>query len=39
MLYEKLAGFDIGLWDRSILTSESKETFRSGIEFRKSIED
>lgn len=23
MLLEKLTGFDVGLWDRSILTSES----------------
>lgn len=24
MLLEKLAGYDVGLWDRSILTPESK---------------
>lgn len=30
MMYEKLAGFDIGLWDRSILTSESKDILSSG---------
>jgi serine/threonine protein kinase len=30
MLYEKLVGFDIGLWDRNILTSpESKKLFAS----------
>ena len=27
MLFEKLVGFDIGLWDRNILTAESKKIY------------
>ena len=30
MLLEKLTGFDVGLWDRSILTEESKSLFKRG---------
>ena len=30
MLLEKLTGFDVGLWDHSILTPESKNLFASG---------
>ncbi len=39
MLFEKLAGFDIGLWDRNILTSESKNLIDSttGIVKRKLV--
>jgi hypothetical protein len=31
MLLEKLSGFDVGLWDRSILTDESKFVFEIKI--------
>ena len=31
MLLEKLSGFDVGLWDRSILTDESKFMFEIEI--------
>lgn len=30
MLLEKLAGYDVGLWDRNILTPESKNMLISG---------
>lgn len=37
MLHEKLVGFDIGLWDRSILKQESKNLFVSGTYHASSL--